>query len=143
MKQFITYLTLTLSLLTLSSNQVLRSQTPSTNQDSTFCLSPYQTQLVNLDHAAMLYWSKTSTSLNQLYKLEQKKTEELNKVILLKNEALSSLQDAYNNKCYQYDMKEQELKFANKQITILKLKNTILSIGVAGLTLSTIYFAAF
>lgn len=91
----------------------------------------------------MLYWSKTSTSLNQLYKLEQKKTEELKKVILLKNEALSSLQDAYNNKCYQYDMLEQELKFANKQITILKLKNTILSIGVAGLTLSTIYFAAF
>lgn len=91
----------------------------------------------------MLYWSKTSTSLNQLYKLEQKKTEELKKVILLKNEALSSLQDAYNNKCYQYDMKEQELKFANKQITILKLKNTILSIGVVGLTLSTIYFAAF
>lgn len=143
MKQFITYLTLTLSLLTLSSNQVLRSQTPSTNQDSTFCLSPYQIQLINLDHAAMLYWSKTSASLNQLYKLEQKKTEELNKVILLKNEALSSLQDAYNNKCFQYDMKEQELKFANKQITILKLKNTILSIGVAGLTLSTIYFAAF
>ena len=91
----------------------------------------------------MLYWSKTSASLNQLYKLEQKKTEELNKVILLKNEALSSLQDAYNNKCYQYDMKEQELKFANKQITILKLKNTVLSIGVVGLTLSTIYFAAF
>jgi hypothetical protein len=91
----------------------------------------------------MLYWSKTSASLNQLYKLEQKKTEELNKVILLKNEALSSLQDAYNNKCFQYDMLEQELKFANKQITILKLKNTVLSIGVVGLTLSTIYFAAF
>jgi len=91
----------------------------------------------------MLYWSKTSASLNQLYKLEQKKTEELNKVILLKNEALSSLQDAYNNKCFQYDMIEQELKFANKQITILKLKNTVLSIGVVGLTLSTIYFAAF
>lgn len=143
MKRFITYLILTLSLSTLSFNQVLRSQTPSTNQDSTFCLSPYQIQLVNLDHAAMLYWSKTSTSLNQLYKLEQKKTEELNKVILLKNEALSSLQDAYNNKCFQYDMLEQELKFANKQITILKLKNTVLSIGVVGLTLSTIYFAAF
>lgn len=91
----------------------------------------------------MLYWSKTSASLNQLYKLEQKKTEELNKVILLKNEALSSLQDAYNNKCFQYDMLEQELKFANKQIAILKLKNTVLSIGVVGLTLSTIYFAAF
>ena len=143
MKRFITYLILTLSLSTLSFNQVLRSQTPSTNQDSTFCLSPYQIQLVNLDHAAMLYWSKTSASLNQLYKLEQKKTEELNKVILLKNEALSSLQDAYNNKCFQYDMLEQELKFANKQITILKLKNTVLSIGVVGLTLSTIYFAAF
>ena len=40
-------------------------------------------------------------------------------------------------------MIEQELKFANKQITILKLKNTVLSIGVVGLTLSTIYFAAF
>ena len=91
----------------------------------------------------MLYWSKTSTNLNALYKLEQKKTEELNKVILLKNEALSSIQDAYNNKCFQYDMLEQELKFANKQITILKLKNTVLSIGVVGLTLSTIYFAAF
>lgn len=143
MKRFITYLILTLSLSTLSFNQVLRSQTPSTNQDSIFCLSTYQIQLVNLDHAAMLYWSKTSASLNQLYKLEQKKTEELNKVILLKNEALSSLQDAYNNKCFQYDMLEQELKFANKQITILKLKNTVLSIGVVGLTLSTIYFAAF
>ena len=143
MKRFITYLILTLSLSTLSFNQVLRSQTPSTNQDSTFCLSPYQIQLVNLDHAAMLYWSKTSASLNQLYKLEQKKTEELNKVILLKNEALSSLQDAYNNKCFQYNMLEQELKTVNKQLTILRWKNTGLTIGVIGLTLSTIYFAAF
>lgn len=91
----------------------------------------------------MLYWSKTSTNLNALYKLEQKKTEELNKVILLKNEALSSLQDAYNNKCFQYDMLEQELKTVNKQLTILRWKNTGLTIGVIGLTLSTIYFAAF
>lgn len=91
----------------------------------------------------MLYWSKTSASLNQLYKLEQKKTEELKKVILLKNEALSSLQDAYNNKCYQYDMKEQQLKTVNRQLTVLRWKNTGLSIGIIGLTLSTIYFAAF
>mgnify|MGYP003346876516 CR=1 FL=1 len=107
------------------------------------CLSPYETQLVNLDHAAMLYWSKTSTNLDTLYRLEQKKVSELRNILSYKDEAINSLQDAYNLKTIDCSLKEQEIKFANKQITVLRWKNTGLTIGVIGLTISTIYFAAF
>lgn len=91
----------------------------------------------------MLYWSKTSANLDTLYRLEQKKVSELRNILSYKDEAINSLQDAYNLKTIDCSLKEQEIKFCNKQISILKFKNTCLTIGVVGLTISTIYFAAF
>jgi len=143
MKKFITFLILTLGGSTLCLSQISRNQTLSTNQDSTLCLSPYEIQLVSLDHAAMLYWRETSSNLDNLYKIEKHKTNELRRVLSFKDEAINSLRDAYNLKSTELELKSQELKFANKQITILKVKNTLLTIGVVGLTISTIYFAAF
>ena len=143
MKKSIIFLILTLGLSTLCLSQISKNPTLSTNQDSTLCLSPYEIQLVSLDHAAMLYWRETSSNIDNLYKLECRKTKELRRVLSFKDEAINSLQDAYNLKSTEYDLKSQELNFANKQITILKVKNTLLTIGVVGLTISTIYFAAF
>lgn len=91
----------------------------------------------------MLYWRETSSNLDNLYKIEKHKTNELRRVLSFKDEAINSLRDAYNLKSTELELKSQELKIANNQITILKVKNTLLTIGVVGLTISTIYFAAF
>ena len=99
MKKSILSLILTLGLLTSYLSQTSKNPTLSTNQDSILCLSPYETQLVNLDHTAMLYWSKTSANLDTLYRLEQKKVYELRNILSYKDDAINSLQDC-QKRCY-------------------------------------------
>ncbi len=95
----------------------------------------------------MMYWYDTATRLEKLYLLQREKLDYYYKITGVQATNVEILQTAYENKLA-IDKKiktdnENEMIKLNKQVRGLKIKNTILTIGVGGLVATTLYFAVF
>ncbi len=94
-----------------------------------------------------MYWYDTATRLEKLYLLQREKLDYYYKITGVQATNVEILQTAYENKLA-IDKKiktdnENEMIKLNKQVRGLKIKNTILTIGVGGLVATTLYFAVF
>ena len=95
----------------------------------------------------MMYWYDAATRLERLYLIQREKLDFYSKITGVQATNVEILQTAYENKLA-IDKKlktdnENEMIKLNKQIRVLKIKNTILTIGVGSLAATTVYFAVF
>jgi len=94
-----------------------------------------------------MYWYDTATRLERLYNLQKEKLDFYSKITGVQATNVEILQTAYENKLA-IDKKlktdnENEMIKLNKQIRGLRIKNTLLTIGIGGLAATTVYFAVF
>ena len=140
-------LVLMLVVLTASSQKSLKFRTPSSKQDSFPVLSTYQTSLINLNFNSMMYWYDAATRMERLYLLQREKLDYYYKITGVQATSIQDLQMVYENKvAIEKKIKDEaadEVNKLKKQVKGLKIKNTILTIGVGGLALTTAYFAIF
>jgi hypothetical protein len=129
----------------LSSAQRSKSQIPSSKVDSTPKLTTYDLQLMNLNFTSMYYWYNTAMEIDSLYQLEKLKTHYYSKITGIQANSYQALQEIYENKqsiekaiAQEKEMQIKDLKKRNRKLIA---QNLGLTIGVAGLTFSTIYFA--
>jgi hypothetical protein len=146
-KRFTISLMLMLVVLTASSQKSLKFRTPSSKLDSFPALSTYQTSLINLNFNSMMYWYDAATRMERLYLLQKEKIDYYSKITGVQATSIQDLQMVYENKvAIETKLKtenENKVNDLTKQVKVLKLKNTILTIGVGGLALTTAYFAIF
>ena len=95
----------------------------------------------------MMYWYDAATRMERLYNLQKEKLDYYYKITGVQATNVEILQTAYENKLV-IDKKiktdnENEMIKLNKQVRGLRIKNTILTIGVGGLAATTVYFAVF
>lgn len=95
----------------------------------------------------MMYWYDAATRLEKLYILQKEKLDYYSKITGVQAGSVEMLQAAYENKIA-IDTKiktenENEMLRLKKQVRGLKIKNTILTIGLGGLAATTLYFAVF
>jgi len=95
----------------------------------------------------MMYWYDTATRLEKLYLLQREKIDYYYKITGVQAGSVELLQTVYENKLaidrqIKTDNENEMLKL-KKQVRGLKIKNTILTIGVGGLAATTIYFSIF
>jgi hypothetical protein len=95
----------------------------------------------------MMYWYDAATRMERLYLLQREKLDYYYKITGVQATSIQDLQVVYENKLA-IDTKlktenENKVNDLKKQVKVLKLKNTILTIGVGGLALTTAYFAIF
>ena len=95
----------------------------------------------------MMYWYDAATRMERLYNLQSEKIEYYSKITGVQATSVENLQTIYENtlaidKQIRTDNENQMLSL-KKQVKGLKIKNTILTIGLGGLALSTAYFAIF
>ena len=136
-----------LVVLTASSQKSLKFRIPSSKQDSFPVLSTYQTSLINLNFNSMMYWYDAATRLERLYQLQKQKLDYYSKITGVQATSVEMLQSVYENKLV-IDTKiktenENEMLRLKKQVKVLKIKNTALTIGLGGLAATTLYFAVF
>jgi len=146
LRRFTIFLVMMLSVATADCQKRLNSQTPYLKQDFTPGLSNSQIQLINLNYTAMMYWYNTANTLDSLYAYEREKVRVYGKITGIQSASLITLETIYENKkaveaAIEAERKEK-MDAMKKDIRVLKLKNTFLTVGVVGLTLTTIYFAA-
>jgi hypothetical protein len=95
----------------------------------------------------MMYWYDAATRMERLYRLQQQKLDYYSKITGVQATSIQDLQIVYENKvAIEKKIKDEaadEVNKLKKQVKVLKLKNTILTIGVGGLALTTAYFAIF
>lgn len=95
----------------------------------------------------MMYWYDAATRLEKLYQLQKQKLDYYYKITGVQAGSIENLQIAYENKiAIEQQLRtdnENEMIRLNKQVKGLKIKNTILTIGVGGLAITTAYFAIF
>jgi hypothetical protein len=95
----------------------------------------------------MMYWYDAATRMEKLYRLQQQKLDYYSKITGVQATSIQDLQIVYENKvAVETKLKtenENKVNDLKKQVKVLKLKNTILTIGVGGLALTTAYFAIF
>lgn len=95
----------------------------------------------------MMYWYDAATRLDKLYQLQKQKLDYYSKITGVQAGSIENLKTAYENKvAIETQLKtdnENEMIRLNKQVRGLKIKNTILTIGVGGLAITTAYFAIF
>jgi hypothetical protein len=135
-----------MTLLQISSlGQRSKSQTPSLNPDFTPRLTTYDLQLMNLNFASMMYWYNTSMEIDSLYQLEKLKVHYYSKITGIQANSYELLQQIYENKqaiekaiAQEKEMQIKDLKKRNRKLIA---QNLGLTIGIAGLTFSTVYFA--
>lgn len=94
-----------------------------------------------------MYWYDAATRLEKLYLLQKEKIDYYYKITGVQSGSVENLQIVYENKLaidrqLRTDNENQMLGL-KKQVKVLKIKNTILTIGVGGLALTTAYFAIF
>jgi hypothetical protein len=133
-------------LLQLSSlGQHSKSRTPYSKQDFTPELTTYDLQLFNLNYTSMMYWYNTSMEIDSLYQLEKLKVHYYSKITGIQANSYELLQEIYDNKQAIEKAigaeKEMQIKDLKKKNRKLIAQNLGLTIGIAGLTFSTIYFA--
>ena len=92
-----------------------------------------------------MYWYNTSMEIDSLYQLEKLKVHYYSKITGIQANSYETLQQIYDNKVAIEkaiaDEKESQIKDLKKRNRGLVLQNVGLTIGLAGLTFSTIYFA--
>lgn len=146
-KRFTISLMLMLVVLTASSQKYSRFPTPSLKQDSFPVLSTYHTSLINLNFNSMMYWYDAATRMERAYMLQKEKLNYYSKITGVQAVSIQDLQTIYENKiAIETRLRtenENKVNGLTKQIKVLKLKNTVLTIGVGGLALTTAYFAIF
>ena len=141
--------TIFLILMTLlqinSLGQRSKNQTPSLNPDFTPKLTTYDLQLMNLNFASMMYWYNTSMEIDSLYQLEKLKVHYYSKITGIQANSYETLQQIYDNKQAIEKAialeKDNEIKDLKKRNRGLVFQNIGLTVGLAGLTFTTIYFA--
>ena len=141
--------TIFLILMTLlqinSLGQRSKSLTPSSNLGFTPKLTTYDLQLMTLNFTSMMYWYNTSMEIDSLYQLEKLKVHYYSKITGIQANSYQALQEIYDNK-QAIDKaigveKETQIKDLKKRNRGLVFQNVGLTVAVAGLTFSTIYFA--
>lgn len=146
-KRFTISLVLMTAVLAANSQKSSKFQTPYSKQDSIPVLSTYQTSLINLNFNSMMYWYDTATRLEKLYNLQKEQLTCYYKITGVQASSVEKLKTIYANKVANEEQlridTENEINGLKKQVKGLKLKNTILTIGVGGLALTTAYFAIF
>jgi len=94
-----------------------------------------------------MYWYDAATRMERLYLLQREKLDYYSKRKKIQATSIQDLQMVYENKvAIETKLKtenENKVNDLTKQVKVLKLKNTILTIGVGGLALTTAYFAIF
>jgi hypothetical protein len=92
-----------------------------------------------------MYWYNTSMEIDSLYQLEKLKVHYYSKITGIQANSYETLQQIYDNKqaiekaiAQEKEMQIKDLKKRNRRLIV---QNAGLTIGVAGLTFSTIYFA--
>lgn len=92
-----------------------------------------------------MYWYNTSMEIDSLYQLEKLKTHYYSKITGIQANSYELLQQIYENKqaiekaiAQEKEMQIKDLKKRNRR---LAFQNVGLSVGVACLSLTTIYFA--
>lgn len=92
-----------------------------------------------------MYWYNTSMEIDSLYQLEKLKVHYYSKITGIQANSYETLQQIYDNKVAIEkaiaDEKDSQIKDLKKRNRGLVLQNVGLTIGLAGLTFSTIYFA--
>ena len=92
-----------------------------------------------------MYWYNTSMEIDSLYQLEKLKVHYYSKITGIQANSYETLQQIYDNKQAIEKAialeKDNEIKGLKKRNRGLVLQNVGLTIGLAGLTFSTIYFA--
>jgi hypothetical protein len=95
----------------------------------------------------MMYWYDAATRMERLYLLQREKLDYYYKITGVQATSIQDLQMVYENKvAVEKKIKDEaanEVNKLKKQVKGLKIKNTILTIGVGGLVLTTAYFAIF
>lgn len=94
-----------------------------------------------------MYWYDAATRMEKLYLLQKEKLDYYYKITGVQATSVELLQTVYENKLVidkqvKTDNENQMLAL-QKQVRGLKIKNTILTIGVGGLAATTLYFAIF
>jgi hypothetical protein len=94
-----------------------------------------------------MYWYDAATRLEKLYNIQKEKLNYYYKITGVQGNSIEVLQTAYENKLViDTQLKtenENEMLKLKRQVRGLKIKNTILTIGVGGLVATTLYFAVF
>jgi hypothetical protein len=95
----------------------------------------------------MMYWYDAATRLERLYQLQNQKLDYYSKITGVQATSVEMLQSVYENKLV-IDTRiktegENETLRLKKQVRVLKIKNTALTIGLGGLAATTLYFAVF
>jgi hypothetical protein len=95
----------------------------------------------------MMYWYDAATRMERLYQLQKQKLDYYSKITGVQATSVEMLQSVYENKLV-IDTKiktenENEMLRLKKQVKVLKIKNTALTIGLGGLAATTLYFAVF
>jgi len=94
-----------------------------------------------------MYWYDAATRMERLYLLQKEKLDYYSKITGVQAISIQDLQIVYENKvAAEKKIKDEaadEVNKLKKQVRGLKIKNTILTIGVGGLALTTAYFAIF
>lgn len=95
----------------------------------------------------MMYWYDAATRLERLYQLQKQKLDYYSKITGVQATSVEMLQSVYENKLV-IDTRiktenENEMLRLKKQVRVLKIKNTALTIGLGGLAATTLYFAVF
>jgi len=141
----ITFFLLLLLTPIISSAQPSKNRTPYSKQDFTPELTTYDQQLFNLNFNSMLYWYRTAYEIDSLYQMERLKVTYYAKITGIQATSYETLAEIYANKqsiekAIQSE-KDAEIKLLKKTNRRLIITNTALTLGVAGLAFSTIYFA--
>jgi hypothetical protein len=94
-----------------------------------------------------MYWYDAATRMERLYQLQKQKLDYYSKITGVQATSVEMLQSVYENKLV-IDTKiktenENEMLRLKKQVKVLKIKNTALTIGLGGLAATTLYFAVF
>ena len=138
------FLILVLLLHLSSSAQRSKSRTAYSNQDFTPELTTYDMQLFNLNYNSMMYWYGTAHEIDSLYQLEKLKTHYYSKITGIQANSYETLKTIYENKqaiekaiAQEKEMQIKDLKKRNRKLI---LHNTVLSIGLSALAISTVYF---
>ena len=95
----------------------------------------------------MMYWYDAATRMERLYQLQKQKLDYYSKITGVQATSVEMLQSVYENKLV-IDTRiktenENEMLRLKKQVKVLKIKNTALTIGLGGLAATTLYFAVF
>ena len=93
----------------------------------------------------MLYWYNTAQEIDSLYQMERLKVTYYAKITGIQAASYETLAEIYKNKqsidkavATEKDNEIKELKKRNRRLII---SNIALTVGITGLTFSTIYFA--